>query len=114
MIKLLVMLVTFLAVALALLGIRQHRLELTSQSAAIYERIRERNETLLDQRVLIARQTNPWTLATALKDSGVNTGTALQPRDTQLGRPLPATPAVETDLIAPLIDGHSNPARPKQ
>src|SRR3954471_3399162 len=100
MVKLLVMLVAFLLVALTLLGLRQHRLELTSESAAIYERIRERNETLLDQRVVIARRTNPWALAAALNESGVDTGDALRARQTRVGEPAP-TPGVrpiETDL----------------
>jgi hypothetical protein len=108
--KLLVMLVSFLMVGRALLALRQHRLELTSQSAAIYQQIRERNESLLDQRVQIARETNPWALAAALKDAGVNTGAALQKRVTQVQT---IRPQVETDLVAPLLDGHANPARPR-
>ena len=99
MLKLLVMLVTFLGVGLALLGLRQHRWELNSQSARIYGQIRERNETLLDQRVAIARVTNPWALVAALKDSGMNTGGALERRGTKVGK---TPPAVETDLVAPL------------
>ena len=77
MLKLLTMLVAFLLVALALLGLRQRRLELTSQSVVIYSQIRERNETLLDLQVAIAQTTNPWTLADALQRSGVNTGKQL-------------------------------------
>lgn len=100
MFKLLAMLVTFLVVALLLLGLRQRRLELTSETSAIYAQIRERNETLLDQRVEIAKQTNPWTLAGALKSSGVDTGAALQNRPTSVGRG--ALPMVETDLVAPV------------
>lgn len=98
MFKLLTMLVAFLLVALALLGLRQRRLELTSQSVTIYSQIRERNETLLDQRVLIAQKTNPWTLADALQKSGVNTGAALQTRVTALKAPAPT--GIETDLTA--------------
>ena len=41
MFKLLAMLVTFLLVALMLLGLRQRRLELTSETSAIYAQIRE-------------------------------------------------------------------------
>ena len=89
MFKLLAMIVTFLAVGLTLLALRQHRLELTSQSAAIYDIIRDRNHTLLDQRVEIARKTNPWAIASALHDSGVNTGDALRIRDTRTS-PTPA------------------------
>jgi hypothetical protein len=118
MFKLLALLVTFLLVALALLALRQHRLELTSQSAAIYDTIRDRHHTLLDQRVEIARRTNPWALAAALNQSGVNTGDALRVRDTTLGAPANSAnvPAVETDLVAPLLNdgtGHANPGRPR-
>jgi len=98
--KLLTMLVAFLLVALALLGLRQRRLELTSESAKIYSTIREKNETLLDQRVEIAKVTNPWTLAWTLKSSGVDPGAALQSRPTSVGRT--TVPAVETDLTAPV------------
>jgi hypothetical protein len=97
--KLLAMLVTFLAVALMLVGLRQRRLELTSESAAIYGQIRERNETLLGLDVEIAQQTNPWALASALQKAGVNTGGAMQPRKATVGR---SVPAVETDLTAPV------------
>jgi hypothetical protein len=98
--KLLAMLVTFLLVALMLLGLRQRRLELTSETSAIYAEIIKRNETLLDQRVEIAQQTNPWTLAGALTSSGVDTGAALKNRPTSVGRT--ALPAVETDLTDPV------------
>jgi hypothetical protein len=97
--KLLAMLVTFLVVALALLGLRQRRLELTSESASIYEQIRGRKETLLGQEVEIAKWTNPWALAASLEDSGVDTGAALKNRRTTVGR---TVPAVETDLVAPV------------
>ena len=112
--KLLVMLVVCLAVALALLGLRQRRLELTSQSAAIYQQIEERNQTLLDQRVAISLKTNPIAVKDALQATGVNPGPAFETRDTQIGRPASATPTVETDLVAPLIGGHDSPSRPRQ
>jgi hypothetical protein len=104
--KLLAMLVTFLLVALGLLGLRQHRLELTAHSTRIYETIRERQHTLLDQRVEIARRTNPWAIANALETQGVNTGEAMRRRQTQAGRPPGAVqvPAVESDLVAPLLN----------
>jgi hypothetical protein len=97
--KLLAMLVAFLLVALTLLGLRQRRLEITSESAGIYAQIRERNETLLDQRVEISRISNPWTLAANLKNAGVNTGSALENRKPVVGRPLPA---IEQDLTSPI------------
>ena len=75
----------------------------------------------------IARRTNPWAVASALKDAGINTGDALRLRDTQSNSPAngPAVPAVETDLVAPLMNnngggrvsdgsGHLNPSRPRQ
>ena len=108
MFKLLAMLVTFLLVALCLLGLRQHRLELTSECTRIFDTICDRQHTLLDQRVDIARQTNPWAIAAALQQQGINTGDALRTRQTQLGAKTGNTPAVETDLIAPLLnDGHT-------
>jgi hypothetical protein len=117
--KLLAMLVTFLFVALALLALRQHRLELTSQSASIYESIRDRHQTLLDQRAEIAKRTNPWALANALNEQGVNTGEALRTRATRLPNrdAAPAAPGaappVETDLVAPLLDDGHAAGRPR-
>ncbi len=105
--KLLVMLGAFLLVALTLLSLRQHRLELTAQNAKIYGQIRDRNDILLTQQVEIARRTNPWTLANNLQQSGINTGGALQPRPTA-GHAAQIAPAVEDDLVAPLLD---NPPR---
>ncbi|HVT83229.1 MAG TPA: hypothetical protein VHM90_21500, partial [Phycisphaerae bacterium] len=64
---------------------------------------RDREDTILTQQVDIARITNPWTLASNLQQAGVmNTGSALQPRQTS-NRSAP-TPAVETDLVAPLLE----------
>jgi hypothetical protein len=98
--KLLTMLAAFLVVALALLGLRQRRLELTAETARIYSQIRERNETLLDQRVVIARQTNPQALAANLEARGENTGPALQVRGVTTNKP-PTTPSGPvTDLTA--------------
>jgi hypothetical protein len=99
--KLLTMMAAFLLVALALLGLRQRRLELTAESAKIYNRIGERNETLLTQRVDIARQTSPPALAAALEASGVNTGAALRLRGSSVGRGATTT-GIETDLTAPV------------
>jgi len=117
---LLVMLGTFLLIALAMLALRQRRLEVTSETVKIHDEILARRQTLLDQRVQIARQTNPWALAAGLKAAGMDTGNALevQPgvstRSTTNG---PATPAIETDLVAPVMNdgnGHSNPNRPRE
>jgi len=100
--KLLFMLLVFLGVGMALLGLRQRRLELQSDSVTIYDHIRERQEALLDQRAQIARETNPLTLAALLQHKGVNTGAALQLKDTSLGKGSEAQP-VETDLVAPVM-----------
>jgi len=106
--KLLAMLVTFLLVSLCLLWLRQHRLELTSQCTRIYDMLLDRQHTIRDQRVEIARHTNPWAVAAALEQQGVNTGEALRTRQTHLGKPAAGNaPAVETDLIAPLLNGPS-------
>jgi hypothetical protein len=102
MLKLLTMLVAFLLVALALLGLRQRRLELTAESAKIYSQIRERNETILSQRVEITNKTNAPALAGALQASGVNPGAALQLRSSTVNRGGATTPGPETDLTAPV------------
>jgi cell division protein FtsL len=99
MLKLLAMLMAFLLVALVLLGLRQRRLELTSESSAIYSQIREQNEKLLDLKVVIARQTNPHALADALQNAGMDNGGTLLRRVPANSR---STPAVETDLTAPI------------
>jgi hypothetical protein len=110
--KLLFTLGTFLVVALALLALRQHRLELTSQSMKIHEEITAREHTLWDQRVEIARRTNPWALAAGLQKAGVDTGGAMTPRQSTNPRVGVALPAVETDLVAP-VRGDVAPARPE-
>jgi hypothetical protein len=97
--KLLAMLVTFLVVGMMLLGLRQRRLELTAECSRIYAHIRDQNETLMGQRVEIAKVTNPWVLNAALKGSGVNTGAALEPRQGMMVR---TVPAIESDLVAPV------------
>jgi len=118
--KLLVTLGTFLLVALALFGLRQHRLEITSQCAKIHSEIKNREDALLDQKVQIARQTNPWALASGLEAQGMSPGDALVTRDGRTGKAKPAAsaaPVVETDLLAPLRDsggGGHNPSRPRQ
>lgn len=99
MFKLLAMLVTMLAVGLMLLGLRQRRLELTAECSQLYAHIRNQNETLLGQRVDIARNTNPWALNGALTGAGWDTGPALKARRATVGR---VVPAVETDLTAPV------------
>ena len=70
------MLGTFLLVALAMLALRQRRLEMTADSVRIHDEILTRRQTLLDQRVQISKQTNPWALAAGLKAAGMETGAA--------------------------------------
>ena len=108
MLKLLVMLGAFLVVAQVLLGLRQHRLELTSQSVSIYSKIRDCNDTLQGQQADIAVKTNQWTLAAALEKSGIDTGKALRPPVGKPGANGPSTPQVETDLLAPLMEDRTN------
>jgi hypothetical protein len=109
--KLLFTLGTFLMVALALLALRQHRLELTSQSMKIHDEITAREHTLWDQRVEIARRTNPWALAAGLQKAGVDTGGAMTPRQSANPRAGVSLPAIETDLVAP-VRGDVSPVRP--
>ncbi len=116
MFKLLVMLGTFLLVALAMLALRQRRLEMTAESVRIHDEILARRQTLLDQRVQISKQTNPWALAAGLKAAGMDTGGALEQRPSTNVGSSNSTPAVVTDLEAPVMDesGHSNPNRARQ
>jgi hypothetical protein len=109
-------------VALAMLALRQHRLEVTAETVHIHDQILARRQSLLDQRVQIARQTNPWALAAGLKAAGMDTGAALEPRTSGVPTmPGPVIPQVETDLVAPLVghstiddgNGHANGNRPR-
>ena len=81
MFKLLAMLMAFLLVALMLLSLRQRRLELTAETSQIYSKIRDAKETLLDGKVDIAKKSSPTALATALQNSGVDTGGPARPCD---------------------------------
>ncbi len=99
MLKLLTMLVAFLLIALMLLGLRQRRMELTSETSALYGQVQDRRERLLNQQVEITGVTNPKTLNQSLANSGMDPGVALHPRNTNAR---PNVPTVETDLIAPL------------
>lgn len=125
MLKLLFTLGVFLLLSLAVLGLRQHRLEVTSQTARLHDQIKVREQTLWDQRVQIAKSTNPLALAVNLKTAGMSAGEAMQPRST--GRRTPGSTAgapshgPETDLAASLgappaagAPGHSDPRRPRQ
>ncbi|HUO08654.1 MAG TPA: hypothetical protein VM008_10170 [Phycisphaerae bacterium] len=118
MFKLLVMLGTFLLIALSMLALRQRRLEMTADSVRIHDEILARRQTLLDQRVEISKRTNPWALAAGLKAAGMDTGGALEARpstQTPSQRTGAASSGVETDLLAPVMgdSGHPNPNRPR-
>ncbi|MGN6370223.1 MAG: hypothetical protein ACTHN5_18355 [Phycisphaerae bacterium] len=117
MLKLLVMLGTFLLLALGMLALRQRRLEMTADAVRIHDQILARRQTLLDQRVQISKRTNPWALAAGLKAAGMDTGGALQERPEATNvRPGGSAPAVVTDLVAPVMggSGHANPRRPRE
>lgn len=71
MLKLLVTLLAFLALALAVLGLRQHRLELTAQTARLLEQIERRTHSTWDQEARITTVSNPLVLAQNLKSRGM-------------------------------------------
>ncbi|MCL2641614.1 MAG: hypothetical protein FWD53_12265 [Phycisphaerales bacterium] len=104
MLKLLVMLVSFLLMGLVLFGLRQQRLEVHAQCAALYHEIDDRKDTLRNQREEISRVTNARALTMGLRNAGMETGDALQMRDDRTGRVRRArtVPTVETDLVEPL------------
>ena len=110
----------FLLVALALLALRERRLALTSESVKIHAQIVARQQSLWDERVQIARRTNPWALAAGLQKAGMNAGDVMDPTDTVTARASAgaarAAPAVETDLTAAVREdgtGHVNAERPQ-
>ena len=73
MAKLLFMLGTFLLIGLTLLGLRQHRLELTRHSALLTQEIEGRSRpTLWGQEYRIAGETNPVVLPEQLKNCGLD------------------------------------------
>jgi hypothetical protein len=104
----LVTLGSFLFVALALVGLRHHHLELTSQSAKLFEQIQDRTHTLWGQEAVIAEKTNPIATAKNFKSAGLDT-TAFTPNGA-LTQPAPkktkgTSARDDGDLIAPLRRG---------
>jgi len=100
MLKLFATLLVFLLLALAVLGLHHHRLELTAQSARLRDHIRQQEHLLADQRVEIARTTDPRVLAEHLKkaltdDQGI-------PPDSAPGRIVPAGAANGVALPNPV------------
>jgi hypothetical protein len=67
MFKILTCLIAFFVIAALLFGIRQKRLDLTSESAHISAQIARHRQILWDQQTKIAADTNPLTLARKLK-----------------------------------------------
>lgn len=102
MFKLFFTLVVFLGVALALLGLRHRRLELTAECVRIHDEIQAKKQTLWGQVADISRETNPVKLAQAMKDAGMDVPESMVSRTTT--RPSRVIPrdAVETDLTAPV------------
>jgi hypothetical protein len=71
MFKLLTAVVTFLVLALALMGLRQHRRELESQTAGILDQIELRKHRLWDQRPQITAVASPTSLAKSMQQLGL-------------------------------------------
>ena len=71
MFKLLFTLTVFLVMALLLLGMRQQRLALTSETAKLHNEVLKREQKLWDQQDQIARQTNPLVLTEQIKNLGL-------------------------------------------
>jgi len=103
MLKLMVMIGAFLLVGLSLLGLRQHRLELTSQTAKLHDQILEREQVMWGQELQIAKTTNPLAVSEGLKTAMPELTAAYLPRGTAPARGVrtPA-PGGDRDLIAPL------------
>ena len=92
MFKLLFTLVIFLALGLALLGLRQHRLELTAEAARLHQQVSEREQTLWGQEVQIALRTDPRKITEAIKASGIELALPISGNATQPSRlPVEAT-----------------------
>lgn len=100
--------VVFLLVALALLGLRQHRLELTSQTAQLQADVQLREQTMWGQRMKIAQETNPVVLAAELKKQGLadGGGGSVLPWDRQMSTiGLKNKPKAATGQTGDLLDG---------
>jgi hypothetical protein len=101
MLKLFATLIVFLLLALAMLGLRHHRMELTAESARLRDQIRQQEHVLGDQRVQIAKVTNPLILTENLKKAGIDGAGIPPPPEAPLGMQIvPPGPApVDADLI---------------
>ena len=96
-------------VALVVLALRHHRLEVTSETVRIHDEILARKQMLLDQRSgdRLRRRRIRGRLAAGLKAAGMDTGNALESRTSSVPKAAgPVIPRVETDLVAlPVVDG---------
>ena len=95
MFKILTCLIAFFITAGLLFGIRQMRLDLTSQSARISAQIARHKQILWDQQTKIAADTNPQTLSArlaALRDQAA----ATQPAAPSSGVMVYATPVFKS------------------
>ncbi len=91
MFKILTCLIAFFIIAGLLFGIRQVRLDLTSQSARLSAQIARRRQILWDQQTKIAAATNPLTLAARLHAMQAAQA-ATQPGAVSAGTMIYATP----------------------
>jgi hypothetical protein len=107
MLKLFATLIVFLLLALAMLGLRHHRMELTAQTARLRDQIRQQEHVLGDQRVQIAKVTNPLVLTENLKKAGIDGAGIPPPPEAPLGMQIvPAVPGpVDADLAPPHAGG---------
>jgi hypothetical protein len=97
MFKLLVTLVTFLLLALAVMGMRHHARELESQTAGMVHESELRKHRLQDQGKAITEVSNPITLAQNMKDRGLSGDVGV------LDLPRPRRAADDPgDLVAPV------------
>ena len=79
MAKLLFTLGAFLLLSLTVLGLRQHRLELTAQTARLHNEALQLQQALADQQVEITQKTNPLVLQKELAQMGLAGGAVTQP-----------------------------------
>lgn len=97
MFKLLVAVITFLLLSQALMGLRQHRRELESQTAAIMDQIELRKHRLWDQKPQITTVASPTSLAKTMQEMGLSGQVGV----IEKSRPQ-VNPDNPGDLIAPL------------
>ena len=106
MLKLFVTLMVALLLALALLGLRHHAMELQAQSARLRDKIRQQENVLRDQEPEIAKATNPLVLSERLKKAGLD-GAGVPPgSDGSVGGLFPGAAPPDPALTAAPIPVH--------